>query len=98
MKTSEGINVAIVVNNSQSQKILEDHISYKHEGIKKYGCDKCDKQFTNGSYLKDHIARIHEKTAKLHKCTTCGKIFHFRANLRRHIGRIHDNIKNTQTS
>ena len=39
-----------------------------HEGLKKYKCDNCGKQYTQDVDLKSHITAVHEKKF-------CGKNF-----------------------
>ena len=38
--------------------ITDNHIQYKHEGVK-YACKQCDKQFTTQSSLLTHIRSKH---------------------------------------
>ena len=45
-----------------------------HEKLKKYKCDKCDKNFTQKIGLKLHSTAIHEKMKKIN-CNQCVKIF-----------------------
>ena len=60
-----------------------------HEKLKKYKCDKCDKNFTQKIGLKLHSTAIHEKMKKIN-WNQCGKNFAKGFNLKVHIQNIHE--------
>ena len=59
----------------------------------KFGCDKCDKVYTNQGILTRHKRIIHEKIRE--NCNQCGKDFNDGSALRSHIERIHLHITYT---
>ena len=52
-----------------SQKFLEEHIAFVHQGIVKYKCSECDKGFERSHYLREHIKHSHLE--KRFQCQTC---------------------------
>ena len=58
-----------------------------HEGLMKYKCGICGKQFTQNIGLKRHIASVHEKIQL--NCDKCSKTFSTEGNLKRHLQNFH---------
>ena len=65
---------------------LEGHISFVHEGIKKFKCEQsnqmCNKAFVSQSNLRQHIANVHAQ--KRFKCDKSDKRFNQNAHLKSH--------------
>ena len=51
----------------------------------KHNCSKCELEFSNIHYLKDHIKNVHEKVP----CPQCGKLFGLGKGMSRHIDTQH---------
>ncbi|XP_076087316.1 MDS1 and EVI1 complex locus protein EVI1-A-like isoform X2 [Mytilus galloprovincialis] len=62
-----------------------------HLTMRKYGCENCDKIFTDPSNLQRHIRSQHVG-ARCHTCTDCGKTFATSSGLKQH-QHIHSTIK-----
>ena len=59
-----------------------------HKGIKEFKCDQCDKAYTSGTSLLQHIDVVH-KGKKSFVCNECGHYFGRRGSLKAHILQIH---------
>ena len=59
-----------------------------HNGIKEFNCDQCDKAYTSGTSLSQHIDVVH-KGKKSFACNECGHYFGRRGSLKAHILQIH---------
>ena len=73
------------------QNALHLHIESVHEGIRKFVCDQCEKQFTQQIHLSRHIISVHEGVK--FACDQCDKQFCDKFVLNRHIQSIHEGIK-----
>ena len=73
---------------------VKDHIKNVHEKIMKYKCefDECDKSYTNGVNLTEHVAKFHGKYQEF-KCDLCIRSFINSRYLKRHKETIHENPK-----
>ncbi|XP_015121787.1 zinc finger protein 91 isoform X1 [Diachasma alloeum] len=67
----------------KSGHILKEHL-LKHEGIRKYKCDVCDKDFAQQSHLAAHMA-VHSE--KRFKCPGCQRAFNRHDNMKIHTKR-----------
>lgn len=56
---------------------------------KNFKCPSCKKMFANKVHLADHIARDHEKNAKVYKCNYCSLETHYKVYLRKHVRLFH---------
>ena len=71
---------------------IETHIKYVHKGLKRkvdYGCDKCDKKFSNKQTLTRHEERIHLKIKNKFKCNHCEKYLANKRSLQMHLISFH---------
>ena len=64
----------------KSVRSLKWHRETMHS-TEKQNCPKCDKEFSNIHYLKDHIKNFHEKVP----CVQCGKLYGSKSLMQRHI-------------
>ena len=55
-----------------------------HKGIKEFQCDQCDKAYTSGTSLSQHVNVVHEGK-KSFVCNECGHHFGRRGSLKVHI-------------
>uniref|UniRef100_A0A0C9QT68 ZNF226_1 protein n=2 Tax=Fopius arisanus TaxID=64838 RepID=A0A0C9QT68_9HYME len=67
----------------KSGHILKEHL-LKHEGIRKYKCEVCDKAFAQQSHLAAHMA-VHSE--KRFKCPGCQRAFNRHDNMKIHTKR-----------
>ena len=42
-----------------SEKYVNEHISFVHEGVKIFKCDYCNKNFAHNDYLITHVNIFH---------------------------------------
>ena len=80
-----------------SQHILKHFRQLFHNlslSIMTYQCefDECDKSYTNGVNLTEHVAKFHGKFQEF-KCDFCIRSFINNSNLKRHKETIHQNPK-----
>ena len=69
---------------------IDAHIKAVHEGLKiDYGCDKCEKKFSNKATLTKHEEKIHLKVNNGFKCYFCEKNLSSKPNLNHHIKNFH---------
>ena len=68
----------------KSVRGLKWHMETMHSA-EKHKCSKCEIEFSNIHYLKDHIKNVHEKVP----CTQCGKLFGLGKGMSRHIDTQH---------
>jgi uncharacterized Zn-finger protein len=59
-----------------------------HEGVKKYGCDLCDKKYASKIDLKYHLKKIHGKLIQF-ECSLCDEKYDQRKHLMAHIKEVH---------
>ncbi|KAJ8679411.1 hypothetical protein QAD02_015198 [Eretmocerus hayati] len=67
----------------KSTHILREHI-LKHQGIRQYKCNACDKSFAQQSHLAAHMA-VHSNIT--YNCPGCGKGFNRHDNMKAHTKR-----------
>ncbi|XP_052746303.1 zinc finger protein 888 [Bicyclus anynana] len=60
---------------------LNHHI-WRHNGVKRYQCDTCDKRFVGKINLVQHM-QLHSEAR--HRCTVCERTFTHPSNARRHL-------------
>ncbi|GJQ80998.1 hypothetical protein Trydic_g23427 [Trypoxylus dichotomus] len=70
----------------KTKACLDRHLKMVHSGIKSHACDQCDRRFSDGALLRQHIL-IHTGD-KPFACEICGKTFRQRSCIPRHM-RIH---------
>ena len=78
------------------RKKFKSHNSAVHENsensnskLKRHPCDECGKYFQTSTYLKNHIATVHEGR-KDHKCEHCDKAFAQPNGLQYHVSTVHE--------
>ena len=67
-------------------------ISRKKKEANMKECEICHKKFCNKSYLRDHIASVHEGK-KPFKCSICDYKYSGKSSLTRHIASMHQGKK-----
>ncbi|KAL5015270.1 hypothetical protein ScPMuIL_009540 [Solemya velum] len=70
---------------------MHSHMVVEENGTRKFGCENCDKTFTDPSNLQRHIRSQHVG-ARCHTCTECGKTFSTSSGLKQH-KHIHSSVK-----
>ena len=55
---------------------------------KEFGCDMCEKSYSQANALKSHIKDVHENTIRI--CEYCNKDFASKQNLQQHILKNHE--------
>ncbi|XP_044019353.1 zinc finger protein 492-like [Aphidius gifuensis] len=78
----------LCTNVYKSSHILKEHI-LKHQGIRKYKCDVCDKSFAQQSHLAAHKA-VHSD--KRFICPGCEKAFNRQDNMKSHTKKLRSEI------
>ena len=68
---------------------MRDHITSKHENLKLFKCDTCDKSFSVQNNLMTHIKVKHAKDQK-HTCHFCQEKFPLLSYLKSHIAKVHE--------
>ena len=63
---------------------LKRHIECVHEGSKPYGCDLCDKAYTQSQALIEHKVKVHKLLP--YKCSLCPEGYPQRKDLIDHLG------------
>ena len=78
-----------------SEDLNEDMNEESVEDSKKFGCDNCDKKFSERQLLTRHVMRYHNMklSKKSKQCEICNKWFTQSVNLKRHITAVHDKVK-----
>ena len=72
---------------------MNKHIAQVHENKKDYvQCTICNKHFTSKTYLKEHIATVHEGK-KPFQCANCDSRFTKQSKLKIHNASFHDGPK-----
>ena len=61
-----------------------------HEGIRKYNCEYCPKNFAHREGMMNHIRAIHEGIR--FNCDVCGKSFTQSHNLKMHVKNSHPHL------
>ncbi|XP_017488247.1 PREDICTED: transcription factor grauzone, partial [Rhagoletis zephyria] len=79
----ETISCPICSKGFRGQKCLDNHLK-RHNDVKEYPCEICNKSFVNAQRLRKHIEAIHEDL-KRHICDICGKAFKFKPSFERHV-------------
>ena len=74
-------------NKEQAQRHQQIHKKLKRQSYGPYLCDQCDRKYTQGRKLREHIEKFHEE--KLHKCDQCDKGFTTLYAMRKHKRRAH---------
>ena len=64
-------------------KVSKEHVETVHDGIRKFKCDSCEKQFTKSSDLNAHVVTVHQKKEDF-KCTKCSKTYGVKSKLKMH--------------
>lgn len=65
---------------------LNYHINTVHRKVKNFACKICDKRFSSGYSLKEHMHAKHSTSDNpLHSCDKCGHKTHYRSNFVKHI-------------
>ena len=60
-----------------------------HEGVKEFKCGYCNKDFSKGSNLKEHVKRVHGGVSNSYECDFCAKSFSKIKDLKNHIIETH---------
>ena len=74
----------LLLNHSLQKGALKRHIECVHEGSKPYGCDLCDKAYTQSQALIEHKVKVHKLL--LYKCSLCPEGYPQRKDLIDHLG------------
>ena len=61
------------------------------EGVKKFKCDLCDREFGQQSSFQNHVKTIHDST-KTFECDICNTSFISKATYNEHMNVIHKNL------
>ena len=80
MKLDRSKEYVLCPDCGKTVKGLKWHRETMHS-TEKQKCPKCDKEFSNIHYLKDHIKNFHEKVP----CVQCGKLYGSKSLMQRHI-------------
>ena len=77
----------------KSISVLEDHISYVHEGKVKprFKCYMCEESYSTMKYLENHMS-VHEGNG-IFQCSNCNMEFNSKNRLEAHIAKEHDRSK-----
>ena len=67
---------------------LVRHYESIHEGIKRFHCDVCDRNFTQLAQLKSHNESVHQGIR--YRCDFCSREFSIKGELTRHKKRVHE--------
>ena len=78
----------------QFYKLLQQHISYKHETSKPWKCDLCDFAHSLKQGLDGHKRIAHPDKTKMKVCHICGYKAVTNQNLKTHVEAKHENIRN----
>ena len=73
---------------------MKTHVLNLHsdDSKKLFQCDFCDKGFTSGTLLEDHVNLSH-KGLKPYQCETCGKAFTYKNYLKDHLLHVHQGVQ-----
>ena len=74
----------LLLNHCLQKGALKRHIECVHEGSKPYGCDLCDKAYTQSQALIEHKVRVHKLLP--YKCSLCPEGYPQRKELIDHLG------------
>ena len=79
-------------NDLPEKEIHENETKFEVRQHKCMGYEPCSAKFKKESYLRRHIASVHEKI-KPYKCPTCGSNFSLKHHMRIHIAAVHERKK-----
>ena len=74
----------LLSNHCLQKGALKRHIECVHEGSKPYGCDLCDKAYTQSQALIEHKVKVHKLLP--YKCSLCPEGYPQRKDLIDHLG------------
>lgn len=85
---------------AKSTSELKVHYRAVHMNVKAFVCAQCNKEFSLGTNLKAHMARVHEKKSRedvhaneSHQCSQCLREFSNNSSLTRHVEGVHRKTK-----